>query len=61
VTVDELVKGVNIALGVTSVDICEEMDANGDGTITVDELIVAVNRALTGCATVAASGPLPLD
>jgi hypothetical protein len=51
VTVDELVKGVNIALGVASVDICEEMDANGDGAITVDELIVAVNRALIGCAT----------
>ena len=51
VTVDELIKGVNIALGTTSVDTCQDMDANGDGAVTVDELVAAVNCALNGCAS----------
>ena len=51
VTVDELIKGVNIALGTASVDTCLDMDANGDGAVTINELIAAVNRALNGCAT----------
>jgi hypothetical protein len=49
VTVDELIKGVNIALGTTSVDACSSFDANGDGAVTINELIAAVNRALNGC------------
>ena len=47
---DELIKGVNIALGSTSVDACASFDASGDGAVTIDELIAAVNRALNGCA-----------
>ncbi len=50
-TVDELIKGVNIALGTTSVDACPSFDTNGDDAVTIDELVAAVNRALTGCAT----------
>jgi CSLREA domain-containing protein len=49
VTVDELITGVNIALGTLSVDQCPVFDGNGDGQVTVDELITAVNNALTGC------------
>ena len=49
-TVDELIKGVNIALGTTSVDACPSFDADGDGAVTINELIAAVNRALNGCA-----------
>jgi hypothetical protein len=49
VTVDELITGVNIALGTLSVDQCPVFDGNGDGQVTVDELITAVNHALTGC------------
>jgi hypothetical protein len=49
VTVDELIHGVNIALGTMSIDTCRAMDANSDGDVTVDELIAAVSRALTGC------------
>jgi hypothetical protein len=49
VTVDELITGVNIALGALELDACEEFDGNADGTVTVDELITAVNNALTGC------------
>ena len=49
VTVDELISGVNIALGSASVDTCLPMDANGDREVTVDELIAAVNNGLLGC------------
>jgi len=40
---------VNIALGNTSVTMCEAGDANHDGQITVDEILVALNNALNGC------------
>jgi len=49
VTVDELVKGVNIALGILPLDDCAAFDTDGSGTVTVDELIKGVNAALTGC------------
>ena len=52
-TVDELIKGVNIALGTTSVETCPSFDTDGDGAVTINELIAAVNRALTGCANTA--------
>lgn len=50
VTVDELVKAVNIALGTADIGTCAAADRNGDGVVTVDELVFAVNNALTGCA-----------
>ncbi|MBI4518996.1 MAG: hypothetical protein HY699_24660 [Deltaproteobacteria bacterium] len=49
VTVDELVTGVNIALGTFSDEPCPVFDANLDGEVTVDELVMAVNNALNGC------------
>ncbi len=49
VTVDELVKGVNIALGTATLDDCDAFDSSNDGTVTVDELVTAVNAALNGC------------
>jgi hypothetical protein len=51
VTVDELVRGVNVALGAAAVEICAAMDGNADGTVAVNELVAAVNRALSGCPT----------
>jgi hypothetical protein len=48
-TVDELIKGVNIALGNAPLAGCVAFDINGDGQVTIDELIAAVNVALTGC------------
>lgn len=48
-TVDELVIGVNIALGAVSVDTCAAFDTNHDRTVTVDELVAAVQNALNGC------------
>jgi hypothetical protein len=49
VTVDELVMGVNIALGTATLDDCDAFDSSHDGTVTVDELVIAVNAALNGC------------
>lgn len=54
VSVDELVKMANIALGRQPLSNCSAGDTNGDGEITSDEIIQAVNRALTGCGEAAA-------
>jgi len=50
VAVNELVTGVNIALGNASVDTCPSFDTNEDGTVAVNELIGGVNSALDGCS-----------
>ena len=49
VTIDEVIRGVNIALGSVQLTNCPPFDANGDGEVTVDELIIAVNAALGTC------------
>lgn len=49
VTVDEVITGVSIALGATTLSACPALDTNQDGQITIDELIAATDRALTGC------------
>jgi len=49
VTVDEVLRMVNIALGNIDVSLCDSGDANGNGEITVDEILTAVNNALNGC------------
>jgi hypothetical protein len=49
VTVNELITGVNIALGNAGVSSCPAFDRNGDGEVSINELIAAVNAALNGC------------
>lgn len=49
VTVDELILGVNLALGVPA-DSCARLDASRDSTVSVDEIIQAVNALLVGCS-----------
>ncbi len=49
VTVDEIVRGVNIALGNFALSECPVFDPNQDGEVTIEELIQAVNVALNGC------------
>jgi len=49
VTIDELIQGIDIALGVLPIARCTRMDHNGDGEVTVEELLIAVNAALSGC------------
>lgn len=58
VTVDEVLTGVNIALGVSPAGACLSFDGNGDSAVTVDEILTAVSNALVGCdATLATPTP----
>lgn len=50
VTVDEVVRGVNIALGSLAVSECAAADRDGDGAVTIDEIVAAVQAALNSCA-----------
>lgn len=49
VTVDEILAGVQIALGSRRMGTCRRFDANDDGTVTVDEVLQAVHFALNAC------------
>ena len=49
VSINELIAAVNIALGNSSPDVCANADADGDGTVRINELIAAVTSALQGC------------
>jgi len=49
VAINELIIGVNIALGSAPLSMCPSFDANGDGMVGINELITAVNNALNGC------------
>jgi len=49
VTVDELVHGVNIALGELPLSGCPAFDADSSGDVTVNELIVGVSNAVNVC------------
>lgn len=50
-TVDEIVRGVSILLGLATLDTCPAVDQNNDGEVTVDEIVRAVLVALSGCFT----------
>ncbi len=59
VAINELIIGVNIALGSAPVTACPSFDVNGDGMVTINELILGVNNALNGCpATATPTEPL---
>jgi hypothetical protein len=49
VTVNELVILVNIALDDAAVSACSPGDRNQDGSVTIEEILAAVNAALSGC------------
>ncbi len=48
VTIDELIRAVNIALGASGQN-CSAADADGGGAVTIDELVGAVQASLEGC------------
>ena len=48
-TIDELLRGVNIALGTSSVEVCPAFDRDLSGNVTIDELVAGVTNALNGC------------
>lgn len=49
VAVNEVIRGVNIALGNQPVSECPAADADGDGVVTISELIAAVKDVISGC------------
>jgi hypothetical protein len=49
VDVDELIRGVGAALGSMPADACPALDGDGNGTVTIAELVTAVRNALDGC------------
>ena len=49
VTIDELVRGVNIALGAFPLSECPSFDCNDTGAVDISCLVRAVNNALSGC------------
>jgi hypothetical protein len=49
VAINELITGVNIALGATPLSTCPSFDINGDNMVGINELITAVNNALGTC------------
>ncbi|MEO8604397.1 MAG: hypothetical protein ABI629_17625 [bacterium] len=61
VGINELIIGVNIALGASPVADCPSFDENGDGEVSIAELIKGVNNALNGCVIVATCGDGNVD
>ncbi len=59
VSIDELIRGVRIALGMELVEQCATIDENGDGDVSIAELIGAVRSALTACGTTPLMTPTP--
>ena len=49
VAINELVRGVNIALGQAAVEICPAIDTNAMGGVSISELVAAVRAVLDGC------------
>ena len=49
VVVNEIVTGVNIALGAAPVSQCQVFDVSGNGAVDINELVGAVNSLLGGC------------
>jgi hypothetical protein len=58
VTVDELLRAVNIALGSVAAETCPASDPDASGTVTVAELVQAVGFALQGCPSLRKVGRL---
>lgn len=49
ININELIRGVNIALGNADLATCPSFDRDGNGRVSINELVGAVNAALFGC------------
>jgi hypothetical protein len=49
VTINELLLMVNVALEQAQVSQCSAGDRDQNGVITIDEILIAVSHALSGC------------
>lgn len=48
-TIDEILRLVNVALGLRPLADCPVGDSDGDGSIAINDIIAAVGHALNGC------------
>jgi hypothetical protein len=55
VDVSELTSGIGIGLGTQDADACPSIDMDEDGAAGIDELVVAVSNAITGCPATCAT------
>ena len=55
VEINELVLGVGIALGTNALSACPNLN-NGQGAVSIDRLVAAVNNALCNCSPCSSSG-----
>jgi hypothetical protein len=58
VTIDDILRGVNLALGSGDLSLCSSIDRDGSGEVTVDEIVAAVNAALSSCPIEATPTPM---
>lgn len=49
VTVDEIVTGVNLALGSAALFSCGAFDADGNAEVLIDDLVRGIQFMLSGC------------
>ncbi len=49
VTVDEVLRAVNIVLGLVDLGVCPLADLNGDQQLDITDLVRGVNAILLGC------------
>jgi hypothetical protein len=49
VTVDELVRGIDVALGREPLESCPLVDGNADGVVSISDLVATVDSAVNGC------------
>ena len=57
VTIDELITGVDIALGSTGIDMCRAFDVDHTGEVKINGLVLGVDNALHGCPVPATATP----
>jgi hypothetical protein len=48
-TLNELVACLNVALGIAEPGTCPTCDLNGDGSVSIDEVVTSVDTVLHGC------------
>lgn len=53
VTVDEVQRGLLVALGQEDLSACSAVDGNADGEVTIEELVRSVRNVLLGCGQTA--------
>jgi hypothetical protein len=63
ITIDEIIRAVNIGIGLLALEQCPAGDANNDLQVSIDEIIRGINGGIDGCVAPTATptpSPTPL-